>query len=168
MGFAPWNAPVELSRTEWPDSEGFRLAIGPKWGKSGTFSDQISVLFVSLLKSDFKKVIDLSHFRPNWPILGPNMTSPDLDPICVIITTQTQSRYVLHPLMAPQSAKGGGINCICVVFYRSPLRQTKVHNKQRWQINKYSRFNCCNSHLIIHMTVMSISKVAPTKGLPDF
>ena len=34
--------------------------IGPKWDKSRTFSDQISVHFGSA-KSDRKKVLDLSH-----------------------------------------------------------------------------------------------------------
>ena len=49
--------------------------IGPKWEKSGTFSDQISVHFGALrqnvLKSDLKKFrIFLTHFVHNSDIRG--------------------------------------------------------------------------------------------------
>ena len=43
----------------------------PKWDKSGTFSDQISVR----LAHRSEKVPDLSHLGPIWPTLKPNLAS---------------------------------------------------------------------------------------------
>ena len=53
--------------------------IGPKWEKSVTFSNQISVHFGSVgqnvLKSDMEKVPNLSQYGLIWPTFDPNLTS---------------------------------------------------------------------------------------------
>ena len=60
--------------------------IYPKWEKSGTFSEQISVHFSRWVKMYWnliwKKVPDLSHLGPIWSHVGPNLTSwmPDCEP----------------------------------------------------------------------------------------
>ena len=55
--------------------------IAPKWDKSGTFSDQISVHFglsQNVLKSDLKKLSDSPLFRANLSHFGAKMY------ICVV------------------------------------------------------------------------------------
>ena len=52
--------------------------IGPKWDKSGAFSDQISVHLATGAKCSeiwSEKAPDLSHLGPIWPTLEPNLPS---------------------------------------------------------------------------------------------
>ena len=56
--------------------------ISQKWDKSGTFSDQILVHFSSesqnVLKSDLKKVPNLSHFGANLTDFGAKSAMSDI------------------------------------------------------------------------------------------
>ena len=52
--------------------------IGPKWDKSGSFSDQISVYLARRAKCTeiwSEKAPDFSHLGPIWPTLEPNLPS---------------------------------------------------------------------------------------------
>ena len=58
--------------------------IGPKWDKSGAFSDQISVHLAPRAKCTeiwSEKSPDLSHLGPIWPILGPNLVTRVATPL---------------------------------------------------------------------------------------